>query len=177
MPSYFLRANIEFNMKVSMNLLEILNTKADVKWTTSGHQHFGEFKLDGDESEYVIQIDEYDSLGKVLVDLGFTTNGNIVARNDKKTASKVIGAVLNGSVERLNKINPDAILVRILKSSGLAESRKSLYSTILVWASRRFGYSFQTNWLENSKMFYMIASKEALSKEEIQVFSDQVTHK
>jgi hypothetical protein len=140
------------NMKGNMNLLEILNTKAAVKWTTIDNQHSGEFELEGDDNKYVIQIHEYHALGKEIVDLGFTANGNIDATNDKKNASKIIGAVLNGSIEKLKRLNPDAILVSILKSFGLTDSRKSLYSTVLVWASRRFGYSFQTEWLENSKM-------------------------
>jgi hypothetical protein len=162
-----------FELKDRMKLLEILNTEPDIKWTQiGGYKNKGSFQLDGKKFE--IQLDEYEVLNKTLVDFGFTTNDDIHAVNSGKNSARILGSIVNGSIKKIKEINPDAILVSVLKSSGLVESRKSVYESILKWTSKRTGFSNFTGWIENNNLYVQIISKEKLSKEEIEIFKNQV---
>jgi hypothetical protein len=106
-----------------MNLLEILNTKPIVKWENVGHRHIGEFIIDGKLCH--VQIDEYSVESKHLIDFGFAANGTNKATGGEIPAAKLIGAVLNAAVPKLQELGPDFILIAVDKTSGLVESRKN----------------------------------------------------
>ena len=141
-----------------MNLIEILNTKVPVDWTSKGHQYSGSFSLDA--HEYVIQLDEFETINKLtLVDLGFTTDGKIDIVGSEKNASSVIGAVLNGALPKLKELNPDTVLVSVQKDSGSVENRLTLYSTLIKWVGKQInGYNYVPEWIENSNGFYKLIS-------------------
>lgn len=160
----------------AMKILEILDTKPDVHWDTNGHLNRGTFDL-GDGNKYVIQIDEYEVLGKTLVDFGFTTNNSIDLVDSGKNSAKIIGGVLNGSISKIKELDPDVILISILKTSGGVPSRKKLYTTLASFMFKKIHFHFQTEWNENDSMFFKIISKEKLSNEELKVFGDQVKAK
>jgi len=158
-----------------VKLLEILNTKVPVKWSHIGHEHVGTFTLD--ESDFKIHIDEYVVNDKTLVDFGFSTNGVIAATDSGKNSAKIIGAVLNGAAPKIKDINPDVVLIAVLKSSGLVQSRKNLYSTIVSWLMKRSDFIYRSDWIENKKQFFMLIAKEKLTQEELQLFISQVGSK
>ena len=159
-----------------MNLLEILNSNPKVQWTQKGHQSFGKFTLD--DTKFVIQIDEFDVNGKTLVDFGFIANGSHFAVEGNKPAAKVIGSILNGAVPRIKQIDPEFVLIAVDKSSGLVESRKSLYDALHRLLQRHLAFTFATDWVENSKAFYKIFGRKTKpTEEEVDLFLSQVKKK
>ena len=156
-----------------MKLFEILNTNVDVVWNSDGHMHRGSFKLDSDDV-YTIQLDEYEVLDKTLVDFGFTKNGDITAVNSKVSSAKIIGAVLNGALPKITSLNPDVIMIAVMKSSGMVDSRKSLYSTVVTWFKKRSAFNAETDWVENDHGFFKLVSKVKLTDLEIETFVSQV---
>lgn len=141
-----------------MNLLEILNTKPAVSWTSQGHRNVGTFELDG--SIIRIFIDEYDVFGLDLIELGFDTDESYAALNSSKPAAKVLGAVLNGSIPQILKIDPDVILLAIDKTSGLVESRMSLYDSMLSFIRHRIGgVSYISGWEDSGKALFKIIAR------------------
>lgn len=159
-----------------MNLLEILNTNPKIQWKQKHHQHFGKFELEG--AEFTIQLDEFEVNGKTLVDFGFVTEGSHLAKEGNKPAAKVIGAVLNGAVPKIKEINPEFILIAVDKSSGLVESRKSIYDALHRLLQRNLDFTYASDWVENSKAFYKIfGRKQKPSNEEIELFLSQVNMK
>lgn len=158
-----------------MKLLEIFNTKVNVEWEKNNHQNTGKFILD--DIDYKIHIDEHEVLNKILIDFGFDANGSIDIVNSGKNSAKIIGAVLNGSISKIEEINPDVILIGISKHSENIENRKSLYSTIVSWLQKRSSYMFDIEWIENEHMFFKIIAKKKLTTEELKVFSTTVKSK
>lgn len=158
-----------------MQILEILNTKIEVKWSQDDHKNLGEFELDG--NTHIIHLDEYLFGKKTLVDFGFDTNGKYNAVDSKKSSAKIIGAVINGAVPKIKSINPDFILISVRKSSGLVESRKSLYGTIISWMMKRTSFNFVSpTWVENTDAFYKIIAKEKPLDSELKTFIDTVSN-
>ena len=152
-----------------MKLLEILNTVVTTKWNTTLNGIKGTFSLDGED--YGIMIDEYDVQGKVLVDFGFDRNQTIDAVKSDKNASKILGAVLNSAIPKIKEVQPDFILIAVYKSSGLTESRKSLYELLCKWFQKRMGINFISEWQETTNAFFKImALKEHPTAEQIDVF-------
>lgn len=157
-----------------MKLFEILQTTVPIKWTHSGNQHRGSFTIEGRPDKYVIQIDEYDAGGKTLADFGFVTNGDITAKESNTSSAKIIGAVLNGSLPKIKEIDPDVILIAVNKTSGLVDSRKSLYTTLVSWLKKRSSFHFESDWVENDNGFFKLISKVKLSDDEMSLFISQV---
>lgn len=159
-----------------MNLLEILNTKPEVKWKNIGHRHIGEFFI-GNKVCHV-QLDEYTVNSITLVDFGFIVDGTNKASENTVPASKIIGAVLNSAVPKLQALKPDFILIAVDKTSGLVDSRKNLYDALYRWVNRNVGFVYASpNWIENTKAFYKILGKQTPSKEEIDLFISLVKQK
>ncbi len=168
-------------MKTSllMDILEMLNTQPpkDIKWTQDqGYINKGTYELDGDIIE--IRLEEYDTkFGKTLVDFGFSVNGSIQAKNDPKAKARLIGSILNGAISKLKEINPDVILVSVNKNTGMIESRKSSYSTIISWFMKRSDYTYHHEWVENNEGFYALIAKKSLTAEEELAFISIVNSK
>lgn len=159
-----------------MNLLEILNTKPEVKWTNKYHQCFGNFELDN--VNYTIQIDEFNINQKTLVDFGFIADGSHFAKEGNKPAAKIIGAVLNGAIPKIKQIDPDFILIAVDKTSGLIESRKSVYDALHRLLQRNLQLMYSSDWIENSKAFYKVfGRKQKPTDDEINLFLSQVRMK
>ena len=161
---------------MKLNLLEILDTRVQVTWSVNEHQHLGTFKLN--DHEYVILIEEFETMTKKsLIEFGFSTDGKLGAVNSGKSSSSIIGAVLNGALPVLKKIDPD-IMICIEKTSGLIESRKSLYSTLIKWMGRHLGnYLYVPEWKENKYRFFKLIAKEPLTAEEMEKFTELVRSK
>ena len=104
------------------------------------------------------------------MDFGFDTNGEINATQSNKPSARIIGAVLNGASPKIVEINPNVILISVFKSSGLVDSRKSLYNTLTTWFQRRSHFLYASDWVENNQAFYKIIAKEKPSDEHIKVF-------
>jgi hypothetical protein len=101
-------------MKILIDLLEVLNTKVPVTWREIDTGFRGKFEIDSEP--YTIHIDEYDVvLDKTLqmIDLGFTRGENDWSIQNLHKASRILGAVLNGAVPKINLIDPDLILFGI----------------------------------------------------------------
>jgi hypothetical protein len=159
-----------------MNLLEILNTKPAVKWKTIGHRHIGEFSISDKVCQ--VQLDEYAINFKVLVDFGFIVDGTNKASENGVPASKIIGAVLNSAVPKLQELKPDFILIAVDKTSGLVDSRKNLYDALYRWVNRNVDFVYASpDWIENTKAFYKILGKQTPAKDEIDLFISLVKQK
>jgi len=155
-------------------LLEILNTSVEVDWRSTDNGVRGQFTLDGELFEIV--IDEYEVSDKILVDFGFTRNGKIDAINSNINASKILGAVLNASIPKIKEANPDFIMIAVFKKSGLVESRKSLYELLCRWFQKRLGTNYISDWQESSEAFFKImALKDSPSEEELGLFMKATT--
>lgn len=166
---------IEIEQK--MQLLEILNTQPEgLVWSVEqGYRNIGKFTLDN--IVYTINLDEFSALRKDVVDFGFTREGKVQAIQSGKPASRVIGAVVNGVTSKIEKLNPDVIIVSVLKGSGLEDSRKSLYSTMIKFIQKRTQYFYTSDWMENSKAFHMILAKDTPTPEELEIVVKQATNK
>ncbi len=160
---------------MKLDLLEILNYKPDINWITDKNHIREKFKIDDKHCE--IEIDEYEVLGKTLIDFGFPVNGIITATNGNKPETRILGAIYNAAKEKIKQLDYDLILVSVMKSSGLVESRKSLYSTLAKLIQRSLNLLFDSGWVENSNGFFRIWSKENLTKEELQIFINEVKSK
>ena len=141
-----------------MNLLEILNSKTLVNWRHSTNEHRGVFMFD--QQKITIHLDEYEYEDKLLIDFGFDNNGSFKALNEKKSAARLIGNVLNGAVPKIQSLNPDLILIAISKDSGLVESRKSLYNTIISWLLKRTSFLYCSEWQENKFRYFKVIAKK-----------------
>ncbi len=159
-----------------MKLFEILNYKPEISWKyINDFQLKGYFELDNRKCE--IQIDEYEVDNKTLVDFGFVVNGSIQAIEGKKPEAKLLGAVYNGAKDKIKELKPDLVLVSVMKSSGLVESRKLIYSSLARLLQRTFGFVFDSDWQENENGFYRIWANWNLTEEQIDLFISQVKHK
>ena len=140
-----------------MKLFEILNTKISTEWHSTNNGECGTFILDN--IKYNINIDTYTTEeNKTLIDFGFDREGDINAVKSEISASKVLGAVLNAASPKINSLNPDYILIAVFKSSGLEESRKSLYELLARWFQKRNNITYISEWQETSRAFYKILS-------------------
>lgn len=159
-----------------MDLLEIFNTRPSVKWESIELRHIGKFVIDGKTCH--VRIEEYMVKSKSLIDFGFVVDGTTKASEGNIPASKIIGAVLNAAVPKLQELNPDFILIAVDKSSGLVESRKNLYDALYKWVNRNVGFVYASpEWIENSKAFYKILGKQTPSQEENDLFISSVGQK
>lgn len=160
-----------------MDIMEILNTQPKgIKWSSIGHINKGVYELDGDVIE--ILLEEFNTkFGKTLVEFGFSTNGSIQAKDDPKMKARLIGSVLNGASKKLKKLDPDVVLVCVNKKTGLVDSRKHLYSTIISRIMKSESFTYHHEWIENKVGFYALIAKEKLSDEEEQTFISMVKSK
>jgi len=164
-------------MRELIDIVEMLNSKADVKWSLEkGYINKGKFTIDGDLVE--ILIEEFETASrKSLVEFGFSVNGSIQAKEGAKNKSRLIGSVLNGAIEKIEQIDPDVVLVAVNKKSGMIESRKAVYTTIMYQFMKRSAYLFHKDWIENSVGFYAMIAKHKFSEEEEQAFINMVKSK
>jgi ABC-type Fe3+-hydroxamate transport system substrate-binding protein len=161
---------------MKLDLLEILNTKVPVKWTSSGHENSGEFEIDG--VKFQIQANEFVGLGSLdVVDVGFTREGLTKAVESDKPSARIVGAVFNALIDKLLELKPDVILMSVQKTSGLIESRKSIYDIMIRWTLRRLGFNYSGEWIENNDAFYKISGKDKPSDEQINQFISSVKSK
>ena len=153
-----------------MKLTEIFNTKPDVQWSKVSNVHLGEFTLDN--VDYAVEIGEFETdSDKTIINLGFTANDSIVAVNGKKPAARVIGAVINAAISKIQEIKPDAILILIDKNSGLVDSRKSLYTALFSALKLKMSIIFDSGWKESTTHWSRIFASYNPSKEEIEQFT------
>ena len=159
-----------------MKHYETLDYKPKITWQyLNGFQLRGFFKLDDRKIE--IQIDEYKVEDKILVDFGFVVDGYIQAVEGKKSKAKLLAAVYNGANEKIKQINPDLLLFFVIKSSGLVESKKSIYLSLARLLQRTYAFVFDSDWVENEYGFYRIWSKMNLSKDKIDLFIAHIQNK
>lgn len=156
-----------------MKLLEIFDTRPEVKWTRDDHRNYGSFALDG--VTYTLEADGYEALNLNLLDIGFNREGSISAVRGEKPAAKVIGAVMNGLLPKIKELNPDVVLLSVQKSSGLVESRKSIYDAMLRLLMQQTRFTTTTPWVENENGFYKLLSQRRLTAEEEEKFISAVS--
>jgi hypothetical protein len=154
--------------EIRFDLFEVLNTKVKILWKDSSQGYIGEFELD--DAKYAIHLDEYDAdiIGTKysLVDFGFTKDGKWAMQNDNKNSSKVLGAVLNGFIDKIKQISPDAILFGVNFKNGANESRISLYGRLASLYAKGSSYHYESDWIKTKNGQYKIVAKKTLSKDE-----------
>lgn len=157
-------------------MFEIFTIKPDIEWKLNKDEYTGTFILNNKDVE--ITIVKIVSNNKVLTELGFKVDGSNIASNSGKISNKLMGSVVNSLSDKLKEINPDLVLLTVYKDAGLVDSRKSLYSRIIHRIESRSGiFMFHTDWIENSKYFRMLVSRENLTKDQVDYFTKIVMTK
>ena len=146
------------------SLFEIFNTKPDVKWTGIGGNYAGFFTLEG--VNFNVYIDQISYDRKKIIDVGFKTEGRQDIFNSGISIGKILGAVINSLIPKIDAINPDIIVVVVMKTAGQVAERKSVYARIIHSLIKRIHFEYMTSWKETSKLFYMLVFKKQMSAEE-----------
>ena len=123
-----------------MNISEIFNASADVRWTDIGGHYAGFFNL-YDDDKFLISIDTFTNNNSHIAALSFSKNGSMDFSGDDQPSAKIFGALLNSISNKLNEINPDILCISVQPRFGAVESRKRFYSFLV----RRFADKIKLN--------------------------------
>lgn len=167
-----------------LNLFEVYNSKADVKWyfNENGRER-GDFKID--DMLYTIIYDEWNFLigsRKIhVIEIGFTWQNErgehfSTLTGLNKNASLIIGCVKNAVLPKIEKDDPEVILIAARDEFGEIEKRTRLYGNILTTVQKQTKYTVYKDWFRiGGAMYSYISIDLKLSDEEYKEFIQALT--
>lgn len=156
-----------------LNLNEVFDTIAPIKWKQSSGSYRGTATVGDDNIE--IHIDEYsvqlDSKTASLLDFGFTKNGSWDLQ-PSGSSSKILGVVLNGLTSKVKELQPDMIMFGANNKNGSVASRMSLYTRIASMYSKGSKYSYMSPMFETPNGEYTFISRFTPTSADLQLVKD-----
>jgi hypothetical protein len=120
--------------KEIVDLNEVFDTKiSDIDWKHEGNNYVGKLKINEDQFKINFEPGTFSGLNFINVSFQIFKDGDwsTNATLDNKSASKIIGAIINGIQDKIGDFQFDALVFFAVDHS---EKRMSIYN----WIARRY---------------------------------------
>ena len=153
-------------IKFIQYLIEVFNTRLDLKFAKSDEIWYTEFR--NGKIEYRIEILDF-KIGELKccdIQFGISNNNQFIINllKTSRNATGVFGIVRNAVFEWLQKHPTDVIIFAAMKDRDFS-SRASLYHLIASNTAKKFGYGYEK--YDDINGQYYIILKDTLSKSQL----------
>ena len=137
-----------------LDLYEILNTKTKIEWSQTANKAIGKFEIDS--VDYTIELESGTYRQYNFINISFYRgNEEYELGLDTRSPAKVLGAIINGVLEKLQEFNYDAI---VFAAANNIERRMSFYNRLADRFKKNFAQVVRNVNGANGKFTVLIAS-------------------
>jgi len=137
-----------------LDLYEILNTKTKIEWSQTANKAIGKFEIDS--VDYTIELESGTYRQYNFINISFYRgNEEYELGLDTRNPAKVLGAIINGVLEKLQEFNYDAI---VFAAANNIERRMSFYNRLADRFKKNFAQVVRNVNGANGKFTVLIAS-------------------
>lgn len=137
-----------------LDVYEILDSKIKITWTQSTEKIDGKFEVDG--VDYTIELESGTFKQYNFINISFYRGDQEYELDlNTKSPAKVLGAIINGVLEKLSEFHYDAI---VFAAANNVEKRMSFYNKLASRFKKNFAQVIENVDTKNGKFTILMAS-------------------